>query len=212
MRSWPWSPTTACGPCWPGRFPGSGRWRAVASRSRFLTPARTPCWLRPRGTGWTRFRPCWRSSGPRARRPLAAMWSGLTPTRAWSPRRSHFSAAGARHLHRRGEPGGAVGGDERPEQAHSGARDPAGMPFDPPEQKVITWNVALNADELIGLLGTFSWVILMEDGPGNDSSRRRAVSCVTYSASRATRRSTWGTGPRCSRRAGTTERHVRLGP
>jgi SAM-dependent methyltransferase len=40
---------------------------------------------------------------------------------------------------------------------------PPGVPFDQPEQKVITWNVALNADELIGLLGTFSWVILMED-------------------------------------------------
>ena len=40
---------------------------------------------------------------------------------------------------------------------------PPGVPFDQPEQKVITWDVALNADELIGLLGTFSWVILMED-------------------------------------------------
>ena len=40
---------------------------------------------------------------------------------------------------------------------------PPGLPFDQPEQKVITWDVALNADELIGLLGTFSWVILMED-------------------------------------------------
>jgi SAM-dependent methyltransferase len=40
---------------------------------------------------------------------------------------------------------------------------PPGLPFDQPEHKVITWNVALNADELIGLLGTFSWVILMED-------------------------------------------------
>jgi SAM-dependent methyltransferase len=40
---------------------------------------------------------------------------------------------------------------------------PPGLPFDQPEQKVITWNVALNADELIGLLGTFSWVILMDD-------------------------------------------------
>ena len=40
---------------------------------------------------------------------------------------------------------------------------PVGVPFDQPEQTVITWDVALNADELIGLLGTFSWVILMED-------------------------------------------------
>jgi SAM-dependent methyltransferase len=40
---------------------------------------------------------------------------------------------------------------------------PPGVPFDQPEKKVITWDVALTADELIGLLGTFSWVILMED-------------------------------------------------
>ena len=40
---------------------------------------------------------------------------------------------------------------------------PPGVPFDPPEQAAFTWDVALNADELVGLLGTFSWVILMED-------------------------------------------------
>jgi hypothetical protein len=40
---------------------------------------------------------------------------------------------------------------------------PPGVPFDQPEQTVFTWDVALNADELIGLLGTMSWVILMED-------------------------------------------------
>jgi SAM-dependent methyltransferase len=40
---------------------------------------------------------------------------------------------------------------------------PPGVPFDQPERTVITWDVALNADELIGLLGTMSWVILMED-------------------------------------------------
>ena len=40
---------------------------------------------------------------------------------------------------------------------------PPGVPFDQPERKVITWDVALNADELIGLMGTFSWVIVMDD-------------------------------------------------
>ena len=40
---------------------------------------------------------------------------------------------------------------------------PPGLPFDQPEQTVVTWDVALTADDLIGLLGTFSWVILMED-------------------------------------------------
>jgi SAM-dependent methyltransferase len=52
---------------------------------------------------------------------------------------------------------------------------PPGVPFDEPEQTVFTWDVALNADELIGLLGTFSWVILMEDAARQrlfDTARR----------------------------------------
>src|SRR5262249_55051636 len=36
---------------------------------------------------------------------------------------------------------------------------PEGLPFTEPEHEVITWDVALNADELIGLLGTLSWII-----------------------------------------------------
>jgi hypothetical protein len=40
---------------------------------------------------------------------------------------------------------------------------PAGMPFSTPEQQVFSWDVALNADELIGLLGTLSWIITLPD-------------------------------------------------
>jgi SAM-dependent methyltransferase len=40
---------------------------------------------------------------------------------------------------------------------------PEGVPFDQPEQRGLTWDVALNADELIGLLSTFSWVIVMAE-------------------------------------------------
>jgi hypothetical protein len=40
---------------------------------------------------------------------------------------------------------------------------PAGVPFDPPDHEAFTWDVALNADELIGLLGTFSWIITMPE-------------------------------------------------
>jgi SAM-dependent methyltransferase len=40
---------------------------------------------------------------------------------------------------------------------------PAGSPFAEPEQQVLTWDVALTADELIGLMGTFSWIITMPD-------------------------------------------------
>ncbi len=38
---------------------------------------------------------------------------------------------------------------------------PPGVPFDQPERRVFTWDVALTADDLIGLLGTFSWIITM---------------------------------------------------
>jgi SAM-dependent methyltransferase len=40
---------------------------------------------------------------------------------------------------------------------------PLGVPFEPPEHQVFTWDVALNADELLGLLGTLSWIITMAD-------------------------------------------------
>ncbi|MDQ6696846.1 MAG: class I SAM-dependent methyltransferase [Actinomycetota bacterium] len=40
---------------------------------------------------------------------------------------------------------------------------PAGAPFDQPDHEVFTWDVALNADDMIGLLGTFSWIIMMSD-------------------------------------------------
>jgi hypothetical protein len=35
--------------------------------------------------------------------------------------------------------------------------------FGPVEEQTFVWDIALNADELIGLLGTLSWVILMPD-------------------------------------------------
>jgi hypothetical protein len=47
---------------------------------------------------------------------------------------------------------------------------PDGVPFDPPEHQTFGWDVALNADELIGLLGTFSWIITMPV-----DTRRRVV-------------------------------------
>jgi SAM-dependent methyltransferase len=40
---------------------------------------------------------------------------------------------------------------------------PAGSPFAQPEHRIDRWDIALTADELIGLLGTFSWIILMPD-------------------------------------------------
>ena len=40
---------------------------------------------------------------------------------------------------------------------------PPGVSFDQPEHEVFTWDVALNADELIGLLGTISFIITLPD-------------------------------------------------
>ena len=40
---------------------------------------------------------------------------------------------------------------------------PDDTPFTQPEHQTWTWDVALTADDLIGLLGTFSWIITMPD-------------------------------------------------
>ncbi len=40
---------------------------------------------------------------------------------------------------------------------------PEGVPFEQPEYRRQTWDVALNADDLIGLLGTFSWIIVLPE-------------------------------------------------
>jgi SAM-dependent methyltransferase len=39
---------------------------------------------------------------------------------------------------------------------------PEGLPFAPPVHEVFRWEMSLTADDLIGLLGTLSWVILKE--------------------------------------------------
>ncbi len=106
---------------------------------------------------------------------LAAMWSGPDPDSGLIAQAQALLAAGG------DGDGGGDGGDADRWASTTRARPscrrrmsdqnnlvqaleiPPGVPFDQPEQTVITWDVALNADELIGLLGTFSWVILMED-------------------------------------------------
>jgi ubiquinone/menaquinone biosynthesis C-methylase UbiE len=40
---------------------------------------------------------------------------------------------------------------------------PDDSPFAQPEQQILTWDVALTADELMGPLGTFSWIIAMPE-------------------------------------------------
>jgi len=98
---------------------------------------------------------------------LSAMWSGPDPDAGLVAQAQALLAGD-------GDGATAMGIDEQGQAELSAAMSdqnnliqaleiPPWLPFDQPEKKVITWSVALNADELIGLLGTFSWVILMED-------------------------------------------------
>jgi SAM-dependent methyltransferase len=97
---------------------------------------------------------------------LAAMWSGPDPDTGLIAQAQALLSSG-------GDARTAGIDDESQAELSAALGDrnalvqaleiPSGVPFDQPEQAVFTWDVALNADELIGLLGTFSWVILMED-------------------------------------------------
>ncbi len=42
---------------------------------------------------------------------------------------------------------------------------PEGMPFDPVARTTFSWDMAMDEDDLIGLLGTMSWIIPMDDEP-----------------------------------------------
>lgn len=57
-----------------------------------------------------------------------------------------------------------LGDGNRPE---IGLEIPDGVPFEQPEYRVHTWEVPLNADQLVGLLGTLSWVLTMEEDARN---------------------------------------------
>ena len=90
---------------------------------------------------------------------LGAIWSGPDPE-------GPFLAQARDLLGQRAEPAaddvrfGDLIFDEslRPEFV---LRIPEGLPFSEPEHEVFTWDVALDADELIGLLETFSWYITL---------------------------------------------------
>ncbi len=91
---------------------------------------------------------------------LGALWSG-------PDRDSPFIAEAQALLAGRGQSGGGDGFAEfmrsdlvRPTPV---LEIPDGVPFDQPENAVFTWDVALDADELIGLLGTLSWFITMDE-------------------------------------------------
>ena len=104
---------------------------------------------------------------------LAAVWSGPDPDTGLIAQARSLLGGGSDGGNENRAAGAAAIDDRSRAELSAALNDrnalvqaleiPPGLPFDQPERKVITWNVALNADELIGLLGTFSWVILMED-------------------------------------------------
>jgi SAM-dependent methyltransferase len=94
---------------------------------------------------------------------LGAIWSGPDPDGALLVQArellSQGNAPSSGEAIRADEFTSLIQGDgNRPE---SSFEIPPGVPFSQPEHQVLTWDVALNADELIGLLGTFSWIILL---------------------------------------------------
>jgi len=93
---------------------------------------------------------------------LGALWTGPDPDGAFlSEARSRMARAGAA--------GSSHGRDLSGLVEESIGRDddalviPDGVPFDQPDRATFTWDIALDADELLGLLGTFSWVITLPD-------------------------------------------------
>jgi SAM-dependent methyltransferase len=98
---------------------------------------------------------------------LGAIWSGPDPDGPLlvqareMMRQGRADAPAADGTIEEGEFTSLIQGEgNRPE---IGFEIPSGLPFTQPEHEVHTWDVALNADELIGMLGTFSWIIVLPE-------------------------------------------------
>jgi SAM-dependent methyltransferase len=84
---------------------------------------------------------------------LGALWSGPDPEGPFLVQAQALLAGS--------EIGGMMLGEaERPLPT---LEIPPGVPFTQPEREAVTWDVALTADDLIGLLGTLSWIITMPE-------------------------------------------------
>jgi SAM-dependent methyltransferase len=99
---------------------------------------------------------------------LAALWSGPDPDGAFmaQAQAALSSAGGDRILE------GTVSGEFNPPIV---LEVPDGAPFGPVEERSVRWTVALTADQLVGLLGTLSWVIVLGDAERarlQDTARR----------------------------------------
>ena len=104
---------------------------------------------------------------------LGVLWSGPDPEGAFlaqaqallaqrsseSVHGETIAADGGQGTVKNGEFASFIMGDAR--RPASILEIPPSAPFEQPEHQVFRWDVALDADELIGLLGTFSWIITM---------------------------------------------------
>jgi hypothetical protein len=94
---------------------------------------------------------------------LGALWTGPDPDGPFMAQAQALVAerSSGQDRHDDGVTGLILGDALRP---MSTLEIPEGVPFSQPEHEAFTWDVALNADELIGLLGTLSWIITMPEG------------------------------------------------
>ena len=96
---------------------------------------------------------------------LGVVWSGPDPEGPFLTQARAMIA---------GQGGGQSSGDGLAQQIMADAdrpdstlEIPEGVPFDQPDHEVFRWDVALDADDLIGLLNTFSWIIAMDEATRN---------------------------------------------
>jgi SAM-dependent methyltransferase len=91
---------------------------------------------------------------------LGVVWAGVDPADPW--------VAGLRDRVRQGRSGrgsaalGPLAGAQSAEDRHV-LRVPADAPFEPAEHAVVRWTQPMTADQLVGLLGTLSSVILQPE-------------------------------------------------
>lgn len=89
---------------------------------------------------------------------LGALWSGPDPESPFvAQARDILQGTGAAGV---SETLAALDARDRP--VDQVLTIPDGLPFTDPENHVFRWDMALTADDLVGMLGTFSWVILMD--------------------------------------------------
>jgi ubiquinone/menaquinone biosynthesis C-methylase UbiE len=99
---------------------------------------------------------------------LGVVWAGPDPD---GPFVSQAQAMLSELSSRQGESGGTSAGEpdlgdevmDTEGRVETVLRIPEDSLFSQPEHTTLNWDVALTADELIGLLGTFSWIITMPD-------------------------------------------------